>query len=77
MVLTKQVMIISQVPFPPGATAGEDNSSDEVPAAELHGGSFTSSFSCCSQGSQQGQQQQHAPHPLRLCSQQEGSTRVR
>lgn len=50
------------MPFPPRAATGEDDGSDEVSPAELHGVSFTPSFAYCNQESEQGQRQRRAPH---------------
>lgn len=53
------------MPFPPRATAGEDDGSDKVPPAELHRVSFTFSFTGGNQEREQGQGQgqRYAPHP--------------
>lgn len=50
------------MPFPPRTAAGEDDGSDKVSPAELHGVSFTFSFMCHNQESEQGQRQHRAPH---------------
>lgn len=58
--------MISQVPFPPRAAAGENDGSDKVSPAELHGISLPVGLVCRSQEGERGEGQQRAPHSAAL-----------
>lgn len=61
MVLTRQV-VLSEVPFPAGAAAGEHHGPDEIPPAEPHRVPFPSPFPRQEQEDEAAQNQHRALH---------------
>lgn len=62
LVLTPQVVVISEVPLPARAAAGEHHGSDEVSPTEPHRVPFPFSFPCQEQENEASQCQHRAPH---------------